>query len=90
MLADGQGGWHWVASFYGYDDHGSVRYLTDLSGNVTDLYDYDAFGNLIQQGATRPISTCMPGSKAFAVKDVLGSLLINGWRPAIGPRFEQP
>jgi len=34
-------------SFYGYDGHGSVRFLTDSTGAVTDTYDYDAFGNLI-------------------------------------------
>jgi RHS repeat-associated protein len=36
----------WRTSFYGYDGHNNVRYLTDVSGNVTDTYDYDAFGNL--------------------------------------------
>jgi len=44
----------WSASFYGYDGHGSVRYLTDLSGAVTDTYDYDAFGNLIAQTGSTP------------------------------------
>jgi RHS repeat-associated protein len=34
-------------SWYGFDGHGSVRYLTSSSGAVTDTYDYDAFGNLI-------------------------------------------
>ena len=33
--------------YYGLDGHGSVRYLTDSNGAVTDTYDYDAFGNLI-------------------------------------------
>jgi RHS repeat-associated protein len=33
-----------AVSFYGYDGHGSVRFLTDASGAVTDRYDYDAFG----------------------------------------------
>ncbi|HEU5123921.1 MAG TPA: Ig-like domain-containing protein [Verrucomicrobiae bacterium] len=37
----------WRTSFYGYDGHNNVRYLTDLNGIVTDTYDYDAFGNLI-------------------------------------------
>jgi RHS repeat-associated protein len=36
------------ASFYGYDGHNNVRYLTDGAGMVTDSYDYDAFGNLIR------------------------------------------
>jgi RHS repeat-associated protein len=34
-------------NFYGYDGHGSVRYLTDAGGNVTDTYSYEAFGNLV-------------------------------------------
>jgi RHS repeat-associated protein len=38
--------------FYVYDGHGSVRALTDLSGTVTDTYDYDAFGNLIHSTGT--------------------------------------
>src|SRR6266849_4088734 len=40
--------------FYDYDGHGSVRALTDTSGNVTDTYDYDAFGNLIHSTGTTP------------------------------------
>ena len=41
-------------SFYGYDGHGSVRFLTDSTGAVTDKYDYDAFGNLISQTGSTP------------------------------------
>ncbi len=33
-------------SYYLYDGHGSVRMLADEKGNITDTYDYDAFGNL--------------------------------------------
>ncbi len=44
----------WNASFYGYDGHSSTRYLTDVSGAVTDTYDYDAFGNLVAQTGTTP------------------------------------
>ncbi len=36
-----------TVSYYGYDGHGDVRYLTDLTGAVTDTYDYDAFGNVV-------------------------------------------
>ena len=39
-------------SYYVYDGHGSTRALTDPSGNVTDTYDYDAFGNLLHSTAT--------------------------------------
>jgi len=34
-------------SFYGFDGHGNVRFLTDTNGNLTDTYTYDAFGTLI-------------------------------------------
>ena len=40
----------WVASFYGHDGQGSVRYMMDANGTVTDRYTYDAFG--IQLAAT--------------------------------------
>ena len=33
-------------NYYLYDGFDSVRMLTDSEGNVTDTYDFDAFGNL--------------------------------------------
>ncbi len=30
--------------FFGYDGHGSVRYLSDTNGNLVGARDYDAFG----------------------------------------------
>jgi hypothetical protein len=44
----------WTPSFYGYDGGGSVRQLTNLAGTVTDTYDYDAFGNLLNSTGTTP------------------------------------
>ena len=38
--------------YYGYDGISSVRLLTDTSGNLTDTYDYDAFGTLIYHNGT--------------------------------------
>ena len=38
-----------VKSYYIYDGHDSVRMLTDEDGTVTDLYTYDAFGNLTEK-----------------------------------------
>ncbi len=32
----------WTPSFYGYDGHGNVRFLTSNAGAVTNSYDYDA------------------------------------------------
>ena len=41
-------------NYYTFDGHGSVRELTDAAGNVTDRYDYDAFGNLVFRSGTTP------------------------------------
>ena len=38
-----------VLSYYGYDGGGSVRELFSGTGAVTDTYDYDAFGNTVEQ-----------------------------------------
>ena len=38
-----------VKSYYVYDGHDSVRMLTDEDGTVTNLYTYDAFGNLTEK-----------------------------------------
>jgi RHS repeat-associated protein len=45
---------NWTSSFYGLDGSGSVRFLTNSSGAVTDTYDYDAFGILIRQSGSTP------------------------------------
>jgi RHS repeat-associated protein len=37
----------WHATFYAYDGRGTVRFLTNESGQVTDTYVYDAFGTMI-------------------------------------------
>lgn len=31
---------NWQVNYFGYDGHGSVRFLTDTNGNVTDSFDY--------------------------------------------------
>lgn len=36
-----------VTHYYGYDGHGSVRFLTSTSGAITDTYTYDAFGIMV-------------------------------------------
>jgi RHS repeat-associated protein len=42
----------WTPTFYGYDGHGNVRFLTSTSGAVTDSYDDDAFGMSIRTSGT--------------------------------------
>jgi hypothetical protein len=43
---------NWHATFYAYDGHGNVRFLTNESGQVTDTYVYDVFGRLITATGT--------------------------------------
>jgi RHS repeat-associated protein len=54
ILSEGQfSGGAWKTSYYAFDGHGSVRFLSDATGAATDFYAYDAFGNLISKsGAT--------------------------------------
>jgi RHS repeat-associated protein len=61
-----------VTSYYGWDAHGSVAFLTSASGVVTDAYDYDAWGGLVEStGATQ-------NSRLFASEEVDPDLgLIN-------------
>jgi RHS repeat-associated protein len=40
--------------FYLHDGQLSTRLLTDAAGEVTDRYDFDAFGNLLSQAGTTP------------------------------------
>ncbi|MBQ8547020.1 MAG: EndoU domain-containing protein, partial [Lachnospiraceae bacterium] len=35
--------------YYHYDGHGNVRVLTDETGAITDIYRYDACGNLLER-----------------------------------------
>ena len=44
----------WTPSFYGYDGFGSVRALADVTGTVTDTYDYDAWGNSFGSTGSTP------------------------------------
>ena len=50
-------------TIYGYDGHGSVRQLTNTAGAVTDTYDYDAFGNLINQTGSTPNNYLFAGEQ---------------------------
>jgi RHS repeat-associated protein len=52
-----------VPNYYGYDGHGSVRYLMDSTGVVTDTYGYDAFGILINSTGTTPNNYLFAGEQ---------------------------
>jgi RHS repeat-associated protein len=58
LMANGQG-----LSFFGFDGHGSVRYLTSSTATVTDTYDFDAFGNLISSTGSTPNNYLFAGEQ---------------------------
>ena len=48
---------NWTVGFFGYDGvdgGGTVRLIADMSGTVTDTYDYDAWGNVVGQTGSTP------------------------------------
>jgi RHS repeat-associated protein len=45
-------GGNWTPSFYGYDGHGNVRFVSSSAGTITDKYQYDAFGMLVASTGT--------------------------------------
>jgi len=54
----------WTPSFYGYDGHGNVRFLTNSAGTVTDSYDFDAFGMPIRTSGTTPNNYLYSGERS--------------------------
>jgi RHS repeat-associated protein len=53
----------WTPGFYGYDGFGTVRQLTNLTGAVTDTFEYDAFGNSITHTGSTPNSYLYRGEQ---------------------------
>jgi RHS repeat-associated protein len=76
----------WTPSFYGYDGHGSVRFLTNSAGAVTDSYTYDAFGMPITTSGTTPNDFLYSGEQ---YDSALGLYYLRAryYNPATG-RFE--
>ena len=73
----------WQVSFYGYDGHGDVRFLTNAAGAVTDTYDYDAHGNLIASTGSTPNVYRYQG-EAFDSETGLYYLRARYYDPAMG------
>ncbi|HYG36918.1 MAG TPA: RHS repeat-associated core domain-containing protein, partial [Clostridia bacterium] len=53
----------WAATHFGHDAHGNVRYLSDAVGQVTDTFDYDAFGSLVGRSGTTPTTRLFTGEE---------------------------
>jgi RHS repeat-associated protein len=73
----------WTPSFYGYDGRGTVRHLTNLSGTVTDTYEYDAFGYLLTSTGTTP-STYLYRGEQYDANLGLYYLRARYYNPATG------
>jgi RHS repeat-associated protein len=52
-----------VTSFYGYDAHRNIAFLTDATGTVTDTYDYDAWGNVVAATVSTPNTRLYEGQE---------------------------
>jgi len=72
-----------ATSFYGYDGHGDVRYLMDVTGAVTDTYDYDAFGNVVATTGTTANVYRYQG-EAFDAETGLYYLRARYYDPVVG------
>ena len=59
-------------TYYGYDGHGSTRFLTSTSGTVSDTYAYDAYGTLVASTGSTPNDYLYSGEQ---VRFRLGLLL---------------
>lgn len=57
------------SSFYHYDGLGSTRSLTDSQGNLTDSYDYEAFGEVLSQTGTTENSYLFAGEQFDSTLD---------------------
>lgn len=53
----------WTATHFCHDAHGNVLYLSDLNGQVSDTFDYDAFGSLIAHSGTTPVAHLFTGEE---------------------------
>ena len=76
----------WTPSFYGYDGHGNVRYLTNAAGAITDAYTYDAFGLLTATTGSTPNAYTYSGER-FDQNIGLFHLRARDYNPLTG-RFE--
>jgi RHS repeat-associated protein len=45
----------WVTSYLGKDATGTIRFLMDSTGHITDSFERDAFGNLLSRTGTTPM-----------------------------------
>jgi hypothetical protein len=57
----------WTPTFYGYDGHGNVRFLTSSAGSVGNTYQFDGFGAQIASTGTTANSYLYSGNGSTAI-----------------------
>jgi RHS repeat-associated protein len=76
----------WTPTFYGYDGHGNVRFLTSSTGTVGNTYQYDAFGMPVASTGTT-LNTYLYSGERFDSNLGLYHLRARYYNQATG-RFE--
>ena len=82
QLASGK----WTPTFYGYDGHGNVRFLTSSTGTVGNTYQFDAFGMPVASTGTTA-NTYLYSGERFIQSIGLYHLRARYYNQATG-RFE--
>jgi RHS repeat-associated protein len=72
-----------ATSYFGYDAHGNVAFLTDASGVVTDAYDYDAWGTVVASVGSTP-NTRLYAGEEFDPDVGLINLRARQYKPGAG------
>lgn len=66
-----------IASYYHYDALGSTQALTDESGDTTDVYIYDAWGNEVAAEGSTMNPFRWPGQVGYYYDDMLGTFYVR-------------
>ena len=66
-----------VSHYHHHDALGSTRLLTDSSGNVTDTYEYDAWGNSVASTGTTENPYRWVGKYGYQTDQSTGQLYVR-------------
>jgi RHS repeat-associated protein len=72
-----------ATSYYGFDAHGNVTFLTDAGGAITDSYDQDAWGTLVARTGSTP-NTRLYAGEEFDLELGLITLRARHYNPGTG------
>jgi RHS repeat-associated protein len=74
-----------TSHFHHHDALGSTRFLTDSSGNVTDTYLHDAWGNSVAQTGTTVNTFKWVGKYGYYTDDSTGQVYVRArmYQPAV-------